>query len=208
MAESTDKKSQDSQEHARQAAQRGADALREQGSAVADAGRASAAAGSDAMRHFGKAASAGLSRRAEMISNEQTRFIEATSAQVGHVAQAFATAMQERADDLRELAALPQFSGAGLTDMQQGVQRLVEGVVQTNLRSAQAMFELADPPGYVKLQQQFMREYMHALMEGSAIFFRAARQTAEQTLRPLEQQLEERRRQKQQARQDERVAAE
>jgi hypothetical protein len=83
--------------------------------------------------------------------------------------------------------------------MQQGVTGLVEGVVQTNLRAAQELFRLANPAPFVELQQRFAREYTDTLLRNSATLVRAMRRTADETLRPLEQQIE--RQQREQANQ-------
>ena len=66
---------------------------------------------------------------------------------------------------------------------------LVEGVVQTNLRAAQELFRLADPAPIVELQQRFVREYTDTLLQNSATLARAFRRTAEESLRPLEEQI-------------------
>jgi hypothetical protein len=44
------------------------------------------------------------------------------------------------------------------------------------------------------LQRRFVREYVDALLEGQAALPRAVRRTAEETLRPLEEQIDARRR--------------
>jgi hypothetical protein len=84
--------------------------------------------------------------------------------------------------------ALPNAAQGGLRDLQQGVTGLVEGVVQTNLRAAQELFRLANPAPFVELQQRFAREYTDALLRNSATLVRAVRRTADETLRPLEEQ--------------------
>ncbi len=86
------------------------------------------------------------------------------------------------AEDVRTLMALPIVAGRGLQDLHDGLTGLIEGVVQTNLRVTQELFRLRDPAAFLELQQRFMREYMNALMEGSAAFMRAMQQTADQTL--------------------------
>jgi hypothetical protein len=71
---------------------------------------------------------------------------------------------------------------------------LVEGVVRTNLRVAQELFHLANPAPFVELQQRFAREYTDTLLRNSATLVRAVRRTADETLSPLEQQIERQRR--------------
>ena len=67
---------------------------------------------------------------------------------------------------------------------------MFEGVVQTNLRAAQELFRLANPAPFVELQQRFAREYTDTLVQNGATLVRAMRRTADETLRPLEQQIE------------------
>ena len=86
-----------------------------------------------------------------------------------------------------------------MRDLQQGVTNLVEGVVQTNLRAAQELFRLANPAPVVELQQRFAREYTDTLLQNSATLVRAVRRTADEALRPLEQQIERQQEQPQRA---------
>lgn len=98
----------------------------------------------------------------------------------------------------------PDVAKGGLRDVRREVTGPVEGAVKTNLYATQEPFRLADPAAYVELQQRFVREYMDALMQGTATLVRAVRRTADETLRPLEEQVER----TQQARQHHRTAAE
>ena len=95
-------------------------------------------------------------------------------------------------ENMRRLMSLPNAAEGGLRDLQQGVAGLIEGVVQTNLRVAQEMFRLSNPAPIVELQQRFAREYTDALMRNSATLVRAVRRTADEALRPLEQQIRQR----------------
>ena len=92
------------------------------------------------------------------------------------------------------MAAPPDAAEGGPRDLQQGVAGLFEGVARTNLRVAQEMFRMSNPAAVVELQQRFLREYMDALLQGSATLARAVRRTADETLRPLEQQSEQQQR--------------
>ena len=101
---------------------------------------------------------------------------------------------QGTVEDMRALLTLPEVADRGLKDLHQGVVGLVEGVVQTNLRASEELLRLANPSAVIELQQRFVRDYMSALLEGSVAIVRAVRQTAEQTLPPLEQHLRQRQR--------------
>jgi hypothetical protein len=60
------------------------------------------------------------------------------------------------------------------------------------------VFRLADPAPFVELQQRFAREYTDALLRNSAALVRAVRRTADEALRPLEQQIEQQQREQRQ----------
>ncbi len=132
-----------------------------------------------------------------MLADEHRRFVENTTEQLERTARTVAQAVQERAQDVRTLMVLPRVSGEGFGDMQQGLERLVQGVIQTNLRSAEQLFQLADAGRFVAAQQQFVREYLGTLFEGTTILVRSVRQLADQALHTLEQQLDQRRQENQ-----------
>ncbi|HJS85008.1 MAG TPA: CBS domain-containing protein [Acetobacteraceae bacterium] len=216
MADNPDKKATDSQEQirasARNASQGAAEAtqrsaaaaehagrlsgetVRESGEATADAMRRGADANADAMRHFGEAAADSTRRGTNMLAEQHRRFVESTTEQLERAARTMAQAVQERAQDVRTMMVLPRLSGEGFGDMQQSLERLVQGVIQTNLRSAEQLFQLADTGRFVAAQQQFLRDYLGTLFEGTTILVRSVRQFADQALNNLEQQLEQRRR--------------
>ena len=104
-----------------------------------------------------------------------------------------ADAARGTTENVRRLMVLPNAAEGGLRDLQQGMVGLVEGVVQTNLRVAQELFRLANPAPFVELQQRFAREYTDTLVRNSATLVRAVRRTADETLRPLEEQLAQQR---------------
>jgi len=88
---------------------------------------------------------------------------------------------------------VPGAARGGLQDLQQGMTGLIEGITRTNLRAAQELFHLANPGAYVELQHRFVRQYLDTLIENSVTLVRAVRRTADETLGPLEQQLQQRR---------------
>ena len=101
--------------------------------------------------------------------------------------------MRGTTEDVRTLFVLPNAAHGGLEDVQQSVTGLVEGIVETDLRATQELVRLANPSPLVELQQRFVREYLDVVLESSATLVRAVRRTAEQTLGPIEQQIEQRR---------------
>jgi hypothetical protein len=108
------------------------------------------------------------------------------------VSRKVADAARGTTENVRQLMALPNAAQGGLRDLQQGVTGLVEGAVQTNLRAAQELFRLASPAPLVELQQRFAREYTDILLRNSATLVRAMRRTADEALRPLEEQIRQR----------------
>jgi CBS domain-containing protein len=215
MADSSDKKTTESQEQIRasarsasqgatEATQRSAsaaeqtgrlsgEAVRESGEATADALRRGATASADTVRHLGEAAADSTRRNSNMLADEHRRFVENTTEQLERTARTVAQAVQERAQDVRTMMVLPRLSGEGVGEMQQGFERLVQGVIQANLRSAEQLFQLVDTGRFVATQQQFMRDYLGTLFEGTTILVRSVRQLADQALQRLEQQMEQRR---------------
>ncbi len=109
----------------------------------------------------------------------------ADSKRFERAADIIADTIQAGGRDVRDLLTLSDVSGAGLADLQQTLQRLTEAVVQANLRSAQALFELADPTDYIALQRRFVHDYLRTLAEGSAMILRAALQVAEEKAHAL-----------------------
>jgi CBS domain-containing protein len=74
--------------------------------------------------------------------------------------------------------------------MQDAMSQLMNGVMRTNLRITQEMFRRSSPGAVVELQGSFMRDYLETLVEGGATMLRATRRTADEALRPLEEQME------------------
>jgi len=168
------------------------EAMQRAGDASADATRRTSEAGAQAMQRTGEAAGETMQRGAEAFAESQREFLQKASQQFEEMSRKVAEAAQGNTENLRTLMTLPNAAQGGLQDLQQSVTGLVEGVVRTNLRAAQEMFQLANPGAFVELQQRFLREYMDALMQGTATLVRATRRTADETLRPLEQKIEQR----------------
>ena len=197
------------------AARQGAQALQQGGRATGEAlqqGAGVAAglthqgaqAGAEAMRRVGEGATETLRRSTQAVAEGQRQIAQDTAQRFEQVSRKVAQAAQGTGEDMRRLFVLPQAAEGGLRDMQQGIAGLIQGVVQTNLRVTQELFRLANPAAVVELQQRFARGYMDALMQGTVTLTRAVRRTADETLRPLEEQVERTR----QARQGHRDAAE
>ena len=169
------------------------DALRQGAEAGSDIARRNSEAGAEAMRRAGEAASETARRGGQAVAEAQRQIAQDTAQRFEEVSRKVAEAAQGTTENVRRLMALPNAAEGGLRDLQQGVVGLVEGVVQTNLRAAQELFRLANPAPIVELQQRFVREYTDTLVQNSATLVRAMRRTADETLRPLDEQLAQQR---------------
>src|SRR5215217_6440755 len=170
-----------------------ADALRQGAEVNADVARRGSEAGSEAMRRAGDMASDTARRNTQAVVESQRQIAQDAAQRFEEVSRKVAEATKGTTENVRQLMALPNAAQGGLRDLQQGVTGLVEGVVQTNLRAAQELFRLANPAPIVELQQRFAREYTDTLLRNSAVLVRAVRRTADETLRPLEQQIQQQR---------------
>jgi hypothetical protein len=163
------------------------DALRQGAEVTADATRSGGEAGAEAVRRTADAAGETLRRNTQAVADSQRQIVQDAAQKFEEVSRKMAEAAQGTTENVRKLMALPNAAEGGLRDLQQSMTGLVEGVVQTNLRVAQEMFRMGNPAAVVELQQRFVREYMDALLQGSATVARAVRRTADETLRPLEE---------------------
>ena len=170
------------------------EALRQGAEASADMALRGSEAGAEAIRRAGDAASETTRRGTQAVVESQRQIAQDAAQRFEEVSRKIAEATQGTTENVRRLMALPNAAEGGLRDLQQGVTDLFEGVVQTNLRAAQEVFRLANPAPFVELQQRLVREYTDALLQNSATLVRAVRRTADETLRPLEQQIEQQQR--------------
>jgi hypothetical protein len=168
------------------------EALRQNAEVGADIARRGTEAGTDAARRASEVASETARRSAQAVAEAQRQIAQDAAQRFEEVSRKVAEAAKGTTENVRQLMALPNAAEGGLRDIQQGVTGLVEGVVQTNLRAAQELFRLANPAPFVELQQRFAREYTDTLMQNSATLVRAMRRTADETLRPLEEQIRQR----------------
>ena len=177
-----------------------ADALRQNAEAGADVARRGTEAGADAARRGAELANDTARRGTQAVVESQRQIAQDAAQRFEEVSRKVAEATRGTTENVRQLMALPNAAEGGLRDLQQGVTSLVEGVVQTNLRAVQELFRLANPAPFVELQQRFAREYTDTLLRNSATLVRAVRRTADETLRPLEQQIERQQREQGQQR--------
>ena len=175
------------------------DTARRGGQFAADATRRVGEVGAEAVDRSGRVGSENIRQGTQDLAESQQQIVQNAAEQFEQLSRKVAQAVQGTTEDVRSLMALPGTARGGLQDLQQGVSGLIEGVVRTNLRATQEFFRLANPGAYIELQHRFARQYLDTLIENSVTVVRAVRRTAEETLGPLEQQLQQRR----SARQDE-----
>ena len=180
-------------EAAQQGGRATGEALRQNAEAGADVARRGTEAGAEAMRRAGDAASETARRSGQAVVESQRQIVQDAAERFEEVSRKVAEATRGTSENMRRLMMLPNAAEGGLRDIQQGMTGLFEGMVRTNLRAAQELFRLANPAPFVELQQRFAREYTDTLVRNSATLVRAMRRTADETLRPLEEQIAQQR---------------
>ncbi|MBV8578548.1 MAG: hypothetical protein JOZ58_26380 [Acetobacteraceae bacterium] len=156
-----------------QGAHAGGEALRRGAEFGAEATRRGADAGSDAVRRLSEAATETMRRNTQAVAESQRQLVQDATEQFQEVTHKVAQAVRGTTEDLRSLMVIPNEARGGLENLQQSVTGLVQGVVQTNLRAAQELVRIANPSPLVELQQRFAREYLDAVLAGSATLIRA-----------------------------------
>jgi hypothetical protein len=167
--------------------------IRRGGQLAADATRRAGEAGAEALDRSGRAGTESIRQGTQDFAESQQQIVQNAAEQFEQLSRKVAQAVQGTSEDVRSLMELPGAARGGLQDVQQGVTGLIEGVVRTNLAATQELFRLSNPGAYVELQYRFARQYLDTLIENSVALVRAVRRTADETLGPLEQQLQQRR---------------
>jgi len=147
-------------------------------------------------------------RGTQELAESQRQIVQNAAQQLEALSRKVAEAIKGTQEDVRSLMTLPGAAQGGLQDWQQGVTGLIEGVARTNLQATQELLRLANPGALVELQQRFVRQYLDTVIENSVTLVRAVRRTADETLGPLEQQLNQRQSARRNAGQEYRQAAE
>jgi hypothetical protein len=169
------------------------DAVRRGGEFATDATRRVGEAGADAVNRSVRVGGESIREGMQHLAETQRQIVQNAAEQFERVSRKVAEAFQGSSEDVRSLMVLPSSARGGLQDLQQGVTGLIEGIVHTNLQATQELFRLTNPGAYIELQHRFVRQYLDAFIENSANLVRAVRRTADETLGPLEQQLQQRR---------------
>ena len=179
-------------EAAQQGGRAAAEAVRRGADVTADLARQGAQVGVEAVRRVGEGATETVRRSAQAVADGQRQIAQDAAQTFEQVSRRMAEAARGTSEDVSRFFVLPNAAEGGLRDTQQAMAGLVEGVVQANLRATQELLRLSNPAAVVELQQRFVREYLDTLMAGTATLVRAVRRTADETLRPLEEQVQQR----------------
>jgi CBS domain-containing protein len=171
-----------------QTGQRGGETVREGGDAAAGMLRRAGEAAEQGGQAMGETARQGMQAAAQ----GQSRLAQGAAQEMEKTGRSLAGMVEEAAAGMRSLMGAPGFNPSGFQDAQQAVSKLVQGVMETNMRFADELLRRTGPSAVVDLQRQFLREYFDALAQGGTLLLRAARQAAEESLRPLEQQMQQR----------------
>jgi CBS domain-containing protein len=188
------------------AIQEGAGHLAAAGHSASDITERTATAGAETIRHLGDTAGETVRRGSQQVAGIQQKFVHDVANDFDQGVSRVAQVLQETAHDWRALMQLPGLGDGRLQDVAVSVSKAVERVVEVNLRATEQFFRTSGPVALLELQHQFAQQYLHALLEGSTAVVRSVRQTAEQTLRPLEQHISEREQQEKRQNGEERVA--
>ena len=208
MADNTDSNAKSSQERDRAATasatqqtagaiQEGAERMAEAGHAGSDVAQRTATAGAETIRHLGDTAGETVRRGSQRVTDMQQKFAHDVANDFEQGVSRVAQVLQETAHDWRALMQLPGLGDGRLQDVAVNVTKAIERVVEVNLRATEQFFRTSGPVAMLELQHRFAQQYLHALLEGSTTVVRAVRQTAEQTLQPLERHISEREHQQQ-----------
>jgi hypothetical protein len=178
---------------AKSATDRGAEAAEHSTRAAAETLRQGGQAAAEVSKRAGEAGADTLRRSTDAIAGSQRQITEDAAGRLQEVSRSVAETARGAAEDMRALISLPKVADRGLQDVHRSVTTLVEGVVRANLRATAELMRLTSPAAFFDVQQRFVRDYMNAVMEGSAAIVRAVRQTVDQSLPALEQHLRQRR---------------
>lgn len=168
------------------------EALARARTATAEVTQQSSAARTEVMRRVGVAATETLQHGAQVLAGTQRAIVRNTAEQLVQASRQVAEAAQANAADLRDLLTLPSASRGGVGDIQQSMTGFVDSVARTNLQMVQGLMQFDDLHAFVALQQRFVRGYMDTWMQGTATVARATRYTADETLRHLDRQIQQR----------------
>jgi CBS domain-containing protein len=177
------------QELGRTAMHEGTARMSEAGRAGSETVQRAGAATAETLRHLGDAAGETARRGTRRMAGAQDELTQDAARYFEQSVSRTAQVAQDLARDWGTLSQLPKLGSGSLQDLSVSLGNMVERVIQTNLHTTQELFRSAGPMAMAELQQRFIRDYLDALLQGSTAVIRTVRQSAEQTLGPLEQRM-------------------
>jgi len=175
-------------------ARHGGEAMQQVGDEMGEAMRRSGAAGAEATRLTSRVGTELVRRSVDNLAEGQQALTADMAEYFERLSQQMAHAMQDSTSDLCRFIVPQHGAGENLRDLQDGMADLVSGVIHSNIRVTRELLQMAKPGAVFDLQRRFMRDYMDALLQGSSAIIRVARQTADQTLQPLQEGIKRRQR--------------
>jgi len=145
-----------------------------------------------AIHQGGEAAAEIVEEAGQVLAEAERRLVDEVADLVEDVGRQIAWAAEETAEQVRELTFPPAAAGRGLRELSHAVGEFADDLVRTNLRVTEDLVRFANPAPIIRLQRRFARGYLQALSKGGAAVLRATYYAAEETLRPLEERLEQR----------------
>ena len=180
-------------EHSGQEATRiGAHAMQRGSETLADATRQGAETTAENLEQAGTTASRTLRRSAGTFAETQRDLAEEAAQRLEEIGRRMGEAVQSSTEDMRLWLTFPSDASGSLEDLQHGVETMLNGVIRTNMQATQRLLRLVDPGAVVDMQRRFVRDYFSALVQGTAGIARAVHRAADEGIRPIERQLQER----------------
>src|SRR3712207_9440660 len=90
----------------------------------------------------------------EAATEQGSRFVQGAAEEVEKTGRSLAGMVEEAAAGMRSLMGAPGFNTGGFQDAQQALAKLVQGVMQTNMRFADELLRRTGPSTVVDLQRR------------------------------------------------------
>jgi CBS domain-containing protein len=172
------------------AGEHAAEAARDTTQQADDALRRGATASGEATRFATQTGTQAIGRGMDALTEGHRRLLSQATDRMQTISQRMVDAVQETTEGFRTFARFPVASADNLRDMQTEWTGAMGGVVQSNMRTVQELFRVSDPTPLMDLQRRFVNDWVGNLLQGTGTFIRFARGAADQTLHPIDAQIE------------------
>jgi hypothetical protein len=176
--------------------ERDAGRMADAGHAGSDTAQQAATSAAEKVRQLADTVGETVRRGSHQLADVQQKSAQEAGRDFAQSVRRMTQVLQETAEDWRALMQSPGAGGGRLQEVSVTLGNAVERVMEINLRTAEQLLRTSSTVGILELQQQFVRQYLAALLEGSAAIVQAVRQTAEQTLQPPEERTSEKKQQR------------